>query len=450
MMQNKAARLFASKKFDLWDIYREKSIITLITFDNNKIDKISTGIDEGTGLRVIKNNKTLFGFTNSLEKEYELAKSFVEDSTEKEINFSFIKPDIIHSVKIPPENININEKINLLKKINDLARSEDNRIKQVTITYSEKIQDIEIINDMGIIINDKRTYTSLIIFIVGAADGKIETAHSVISGLCGYEIIDDKLIDKKVKDTVRIVVQLLETDKKIVGEMPVIISSEAGGTMIHEAVGHSLEADQVEKGLSIYTRDMVGKKVASDIVTVCDDPTLPNRRGSYSFDDEGVKAVKKVLIENGILRDFIYDRENAFKHKVKSNGGGRRESYRFRPIPRMSNTYIVSGKGNPEDLIKDTQKGLFVKKMGGGQVNTVTGEFIFDVKEGYMIENGKITYPVRDATLLGKGTDVLNSIDAVCSDIGFDVGTCGKDGQGVPVADGLPTIRISKFLIGSK
>lgn len=450
MTQNKAARLFSSTNLDLWDIYKEKSSITSITFDNGKVDKISFGIDEGTGIRVIRNSKTLFGFTNLPEKEYEIAKTFVDNSFEKEINFSITSSDVVHKVEQPPENVDINKKIDLLKKIDDMARSMDNSIKQVTLTYSEKNQNIEIINDTGYIINEKRTYTSLIIFIVGALSGKIETAHSVISGLCGYEIMDNNLIEKKVRSTVKLVLQLLATDKKINGEMPVVISSDAGGTMIHEAVGHSLEADQVEKNLSVYSRDMIGKKVASDIVTVYDDPTLPNKRGSYSFDDEGTKAVKKVLIENGILKDFIYDRENALKHKVKSNGGGRRESYRFRPIPRMSNTFIVSGSGNSDDLIKDTKNGLLVSKIGGGQVNTVTGEFIFDVKEGYMIEQGKITYPVRDATLLGKGSEVLSSIDAVCSDIGFEVGTCGKDGQGVPVSDGLPTIRISKFLVGSK
>ncbi len=450
MTQNRVAKLFSSKKLDLWEIYREKTNITSITFDNGKIDKISSGIDEGTGLRVINKGKTLFGFTNSIEKEYDIAKTFVTDNSEKDIKLTVVKPGIVHNVIESPEKIQLNKKIELLKKIDDIARSKDSRIKQVTATYSEKIQDIEIINDTGCIINEKRIYTSLIIFIVGVSNGKIETAHNVISGLCGYEIIDINTVEKKVNETTDLVLQLLETEKKITGEMPVVISSQAGGTMIHEAVGHSLEADQVEKELSIYKRGMIGKKVASSIVTVCDDPTLPNRRGSYSFDDEGTKAVKKILIENGVLRDFIYDRENAIKHKVMSNGGGRRESYRFRPIPRMSNTFIASGSGSAEDLIKDTKKGLFVKKMGGGQVNTVTGEFIFDVKEGYMIEGGKISYPVRDATLLGKGKDVLFSIDAVCSDIGFDVGTCGKDGQGVPVSDGLPTIRISKFLVGSK
>lgn len=450
MMQNRVAGLFSSQGFDLWDIYKEKSTIISITYDNKKIDKISTGIDEGTGLRALKNNKTLFAYTNSPEKEYEIAKTFVSNFNGKEINFSLITPEEIHPIKISPETVDINKKIDLLKKIDDRARAADDKIKQVTVTYSEKIQDIEIINDLGFYIKEKRIYTSLIIFIVGVNAGKIETAHSVISGLCGFEILDDKLIEKKVDDTVKLVLQLLSTEKKIMGEMPVVISSEAGGTMIHEAVGHSLEADQVEKKLSIYSKEMIGKKVASDVVSVIDDPTQPNKRGSYSFDDEGIKAVKKILIENGILKDFIYDRENALKHKVQSNGGGRRESYRFRPIPRMSNTYILSGKGNTDDLIKDTKKGLFVKKMGGGQVNTVTGEFIFDVKEGYIIEQGKITYPVRDATLLGKGAEVLSSIDAVCSDFGIDVGTCGKDGQGVPVSDGLPTLRIAKFLVGSK
>jgi len=262
-------------------------------------------------------------------------------------------------------------------------------------------------------------------------------------------VLDKDTVFSRAKDAAGLAVSMLDTDRKIAGQMPVILSSTAGGTMIHEAVGHSLEADLVQKDMSEY-KGRMGQKVSSPLITVIDDATLTNKRGSFSFDDEGTPAQKTVLIENGILKNFMYDRETAAKDNTQSTGNGRRESYRFRPIPRMRNTMIAPGTGSPEDLIKDTSEGIFVKRMGGGQVNTVTGEFIFEVKEGYLIENGKVTVPVRNATLMGKGADVINSIDAVCNDIGFDVGTCGKDGQGVPVSDAQPTLRIPRLLVGSK
>ena len=191
-------------------------------------------------------------------------------------------------------------------------------------------------------------------------------------------------------------------------------------------------------------------RVASELITVIDDATIPNRRGSFSFDDEGTPAQKTVLIDRGVLVNYMYDRETALRDNASPTGNGRRESYKFRPIPRMRNTMIAPGSGSAENLIKDTKRGIFVVRMGGGQVNTVTGEFVFEVKDGYMIENGIITAPVRGATLMGTGVQVLNSIDAVCSDIGFDSGTCGKDGQGVPVGDAQPTLRIPGILVGSK
>ncbi|MGD0566210.1 MAG: TldD/PmbA family protein, partial [Candidatus Goldiibacteriota bacterium] len=254
---------------------------------------------------------------------------------------------------------------------------------------------------------------------------------------------------KKALEAAGLAARLLDADKKLTGEMTAVISSSAGGTMIHEAVGHSLEADLVQKGLSQYAGKK-GVKVASDIITVIDDATIPGKRGSFSFDDEGTPSQKTILIDRGVLVNYMYDRETAEKDNALPTGNGRRESYKFRPIPRMRNTMIAPGAGSAESLIKDTKRGIFVIRMGGGQVNTVTGEFVFEVKEGYMIEAGKTAYPVRGATLMGTGVEVLNSIDAVCSDIGFDAGTCGKDSQGVPVGDAQPTLRIPKILVGSK
>jgi TldD protein len=233
------------------------------------------------------------------------------------------------------------------------------------------------------------------------------------------------------------------------GEMPVVIASSSGGTLIHEAVGHSLEADAVLEGTSPAYIGKVGQRVANEKLTVYDNPTVPGARGSFFFDDEGTPAEASRVIENGVLKDLLFDRMSARRAGRKSNGHGRRESYAHRPIPRMSNTYIAPGPDNPAEIINSFKQGLLVTKMGGGQVNPANGDFVFEVEEGFLVEDGKRKM-VRGVTLLGNGPAVLLSIDKVGSDHGWAIGTCGKEGQGVPVSDAMPTIHIPKLVIGGQ
>ncbi|HPI03747.1 MAG TPA: TldD/PmbA family protein [Candidatus Goldiibacteriota bacterium] len=449
-IDNSATGRMAGAGFDIWDIFLEKSESLSISFEDNRVDKVQSGSDEGIGLRGTKNGRTFYGFTNNISSAKSVADTITGAArANADFTYSELKPLILNPVKIMPDTVSAAVKTALLKEVNDIIRSNNPEIRQVNASYLEKIQDVEIINNNGVLVRDRRVYTSFIIFVIAARGGRIETAHAVISGHAGFEVLEKSAVISRAKDAAGLAVSMLDTDRKIAGEMPVVLSSTAGGTMIHEAVGHSLEADLVQKDMSEY-KGRMGQKVSSPLITVIDDATLTNKRGSFSFDDEGTPAQKTVLIENGILKNFMYDRETAAKDNTQSTGNGRRESYRFRPIPRMRNTMIAPGTGRPDALLKDTKSGIFVKRMGGGQVNTVTGEFIFEVKEGYLIENGEVTVPVRNATLMGKGVDVINSIDAVCDDIGFDVGTCGKDGQGVPVSDAQPTLRIPRLLVGSK
>jgi len=233
------------------------------------------------------------------------------------------------------------------------------------------------------------------------------------------------------------------------GTMPVIMSSEAGGTMVHEACGHGLEGDSVSKGLSVY-KDKKGQKVASDNVTVIDDATLPHYYGSHIYDDEGNKGQRNVLIENGVLKDYMYDIRSARRVGTSSTGNGRRENYCYAPQVRMTNTFIAAGKDDPKAIIADVKKGFFVKKMGGGQVNTISGDFVFEVSEGWLIENGELTVPVKNASLIGNGPKTLSSVYAVGNDLGFAIGTCGKGGQSAPVSDAQPTLGISELVVGGK
>jgi TldD protein len=447
--KKEAASHLSSSGFSIWDIYEESSAVTAVTYEDNRVEKYSSGVDYGIGVRGVKGQKTSYGYTNDPSNIKKIVSGIASGMPGKELSFMEPKPQNKNIIRLEPENVLPEKKAELLRAMNDAARSFSGHISQVTVNYSEKVQDIEILNDRLEYIKERRVYTGCTIMAVARREGRIETGYSVVTGHAGFEIFDGGIAVKKAVEAAGLAVRLLDADRKLAGEMTAVISSSAGGTMIHEAVGHSLEADLVQKGLSQYGGKK-GVKVASDIITVIDDATIPNRRGSFSFDDEGTPAQKTVLIDKGVLVNYMYDRETAARDNAKPTGNGRRESYKFRPIPRMRNTMIAPGAGSAESLIKDTKRGIFVVRMGGGQVNTVTGEFVFEVKEGYMIEDGKVTDPVRGATLMGTGVEVLNSIDAVCSDIGFDAGTCGKDGQGVPVGDAQPTLRIPRILVGSK
>lgn len=288
----------------------------------------------------------------------------------------------------------------------------------------------------------------MVIMVIASRKGILQTAAEVFGGLGGFDLMEESAVMTKAGQVARRAVQKLSAPHAPVGEMPVVIGAEAGGTMIHEAVGHSLEADAVQKGISPVYKGRINQAVASPLITVIDDPTIPRQRGSYAYDDEGIPGKKTVLIENGQLKTFLYDIASSRKDGIPSNAHGRRQSYRYRPIPRMSNTLIASGTDDPQEITGSITEGLYVKKMGGGQVNTATGDFVFEVEEGYHIQNGRAHELVRGANLLGNGPQVLTSIDRVGNDLGWGLGTCGKEGQGVPVSDAQPTLRIKKLLVG--
>lgn len=438
---------------DFADIYIERTQPTYIHLEDDKIEKVVSGIDHGAGIRVIFNSKTVYAYTNELSDNslLELANTVSAAVKGKhngaDIDLRKKNPTIDFRIAKRPDEVDTDKKVQLVKKANEIARKVDNRIKQVLVVYRDTLQNVTIGNTEGYITEDERIYTTAMIQVI-AIDGKIiQTGQEPIGGLIGFELFDENPIENVAETAAKRAVMMLKARPAPGGKMPVVLSADAGGTMIHEAIGHGLEADLAMQGLSVYSKK-TGEMVASPIITVIDDATMPNKRGSFRFDDEGVEAQKTVLVENGILKGYMYDRLWSMKEGVKSTGNGRRESYKYRPIPRMTNTLIAPGKSVPEDIIKSTSSGLFVKKMGGGQVNTVNGDFVFEVSEGYLLENGKIGEPVRGATLTGNGPEILKDIDIVGNDLGFSIGTCGKDGQGVPVADAQPTLRIKSLTVG--
>lgn len=437
------------------DIYIEDTANTSIVAEENRIEKIINGRDRGAGIRVIANLKTYYAYTNDLTEKGLLE---VAEVVAKGVKGGKEAGSIGHlkkekapgfDIKELPYKADLKDKVKLVNRANSTAWAFDRRIRQVRVMYGDGFRRLAVVNSLGDWVEEDRTALLMVCNAVSAEGDVIQTGYEPLGGIMGLEVFKDTPPEAIAETAARRAVMMLSARRAPGGRMPVILSSDAGGTMIHEAVGHGLEADLAYQNLSVYSGKL-GQKVASDLITVIDDATIPHKRGSFFFDDEGTPGEKTVLVENGVLKSYMCDRLNAMKSGARSTGNGRRESYHHRPIPRMTNTIIASGKDSPEAIVKSLDKGLFVKKMGGGQVNTVNGDFVFEVTEGYLIEKGKIGEPVRGATLTGNGPDILMKIDMVGTDLGFSIGTCGKDSQGVPVSDAQPTLRIPEITVGGE
>ena len=437
------------------EIFVENKKPTLIHLEDSKIEKVISGVDYGIGIRLIYDGRTAYAYSNDLSEESllnaasEVSKAASKKATDSIIDLKTKSPSVSFDIRLFPENVPVEKKISLVRKADNIARGYDSRIRQVSVIYNDFIQKVQIATTEGTIAEDERIHTLSVIQVVASDNGIVQTGYESIGGSLGFELFDEIDTEELSLKAAKRAIMMLTARRAPGRRMPVVISSEAGGTMIHEAIGHGLEADLVQQGLSIYSKKM-GQEIASSLVTVIDDSTIQKKRGSFRFDDEGMPSQHTVLLEKGILKSYMYDKLTAIKDGVLSTGNGRRQSYQYRPIPRMTNTFIAPGETPPEKIINSVDYGLFVKKMGGGQVNTITGDFVFDVQEGYLIKKGLVEEAVRGATLAGNGPEVLKSIDMVGSDLGFSIGTCGKDSQGVPVSDAMPTVRIPEIVVGGE
>jgi TldD protein len=452
-----AGRVLSTLNVDdtvLAEVYDEETHYTLIEMESGKIEKLEKALDSGVGLRVIRPWKTFFASTHNKDENHlvELAKELVrepENSSGKWSQGSIHLAQYPFAIEVSPGDVETQRKLDLVRHVESSARKLEKRIKQVKVVYRDSTRSIHIATGEGSRIQDDRTQVVMTLLVVGEEGGELQTAYEAIGGFTGFEFFSDRSVETFVRSVVERLSSLLGAMEAPRGTKTVVLGSEAGGTMIHEAVGHGLEADLAMEGLSCY-KGMLGKTMASPLISIVDDKTLPYKRGTYAFDDEGTPSENTLLVEKGVLKNYLFDRFHAMKYAMKSTGNGRRESFRYKPIPRMSNTLILPGTEDPEKIIASVDDGLFVRKMGGGQVDTVRGDFVFEIQEGYLIEKGKIGPMVRNATMMGNGPKVLNEIDMVGSDLGFGIGTCGKDGQGVPVADGQPTIRIPQIVVGGR
>jgi TldD protein len=352
-------------------------------------------------------------------------------------------------VKRDPGAVPLHEKVVLLERADAAARASDPRVAQVSARYRDTDRRILVANSEGLCAEDRYVYTTFLVSVMARNEQMVRNALKSAAGTRGFELFEDNPPEALAEEAARVACLQLTADPAPAGTFTVVLSSRAGGTMVHEACGHGLEGDFAHKGLSVYAGKL-GEKVASNLVTVVDDGTLPGRRGSFGIDDEGTPAQRTVLIENGILKGFLHSRRTAALLGQPRTGNGRRESYRHLPIPRMRNTIIAEGADDPESIVASVVDGIFVADMGGGEVDIVSGNFVFHCTEAYRIRDGRIAEPLRDVMLTGNGPDVLARIDRVGSDLGFQVGTCGKDGQGVPVADAQPTLRIPGIVVGGQ
>ncbi len=380
------------------DIFLEQKRTTSIHLEDKKVEKVSTGVDSGVGIRLIWEGKSSYAFCNDASEESltELAETLgkaVKGPSNPLFDLRKARPGTDLVIEKFPDTIPMAAKVDLVHRADRAARSSDSRIKQVSAHYRDFIQRVYIVTSEGIIAEDERVHTLSMVHVIASENGVIQTGHETAGGHIGFELFDSVSVEELSLKASRRALMMLRARRAPGGRMPVVISSDAGGTMIHEAIGHGLEADLAQYGLSVYSHQL-GREVASRLVTVIDDATLPHKRGSYRFDDEGTPSQRTVLVDRGILSSYMYDKFTAARDGVASTGNGRRESYRHRPLPRMSNTFIAPGDTTSDEVVKSTPEGLFVKRMGGGQVNTVTGDFVFEVQEGYMIDNGVIGEPV--------------------------------------------------------
>jgi TldD protein len=436
------------------EVYLEETIRTGIRVSDSTIESVQLGSDRGGGVRVINGWKTGYAFCDSWDTE-DLKRSAGIASrigspgkAAAEVRPSDLKASPARgttSYDLDPSEVLADAKVKVVETADRVAREYDPAIKQVRIDYRDEIRRMVVFNSEGVAVRQETPLVWLSIDLMAERGDRRAPGYVRRSSKSGFEYATEEFAREAAEEGARQAVVMLDASDAPSGEMPVVIAS-GGGVVFHEAVGHGLEADGVERGTSFYT-GLVGERVGSDLVTIVEDGSVPHLRGSFDYDDEGTPSRRNVLIEKGVLRGYMSDWLTANKLGIPLTGNGRRQSYMHYPLVRMTNTFILDGRSDPEEIISGTPKGLYALRLGGGEVDTTTGNFTFGVREAYLIENGKITSPVRGATLIGNGPEILKRIDMVGNDTTFWPGTCGK-GQWVPVSSGAPTLRIAGINVG--
>ncbi|CEG25702.1 TldD/PmbA family protein [Bacillus sp. B-jedd] len=438
---------------DFSEVFIEDRFTNNLTLQSGKIETALSGRDFGVGIRVFKGFQSVYAYTTDFEKEGLLkaanrAAQAIKGTPETRlVSFEQQSAGIIHPIRIMPQEVGKSRKAAVLNAAYEKTKNYHSSIAQVTARYMDEEQNVLIANSEGTFIEDKRVRSRLAIQAVAVRGNQMETGFYGPGAMRGFEFFENLNLDHYANEAARIAVTMLDAAPCPSGKFPVIIDNEFGGVIFHEACGHGLEATAVAKDNSVFA-NRIGERVAPEIVSYIDDGTIQNEWGSINIDDEGEKARKNVLIENGILKGYLIDKFNSRRMGMESTGSGRRESFRFAPTSRMTNTYIAPGKSTPEEIISNTERGLYAKYMGGGQVNTATGDYNFAIMEAYEVNNGKLGKPLKGATLIGNGPKTLQLVDMVGNNLGHGAGMCGSMSGSIPVNVGQPMIRVSEITVG--
>ena len=443
-------------KADFVEVYVEESRGSSMSFKDNRVETATAGTDFGIGIRLIYGSEVLYGFTSS-EEEKELldltealAKTRnIQKSTSAPITLSRSEVANRHKIHTFPATVKSNIKVDTLRKANDAARNHSSLIKQVSASITDSDKKILIANSEGLFKEDHRVRTRFTIGVTAEDKGELFTASETPGALKGFEFIEGIDVNDYAVNASKRALLMLNAGYITGGKMPVIMGNAFGGVIFHEACGHPLETEAIRKKASPFT-DKLNKKIGQSCLTAIDDGTIENAWGSINIDDEGMKAQKTTLIENGILKAFLADRVGAQEVGVERTGSGRRQNYQYSPVARMRNTYIAAGDSSLDDIFSSVEDGLYAKVMGGGSVNPATGEFNFSVQEAYEVKNGKVTRPVRGATLIGKGHEILPEISMVGNDLELAAGICGASSGSVPVTVGQPSLKVDQILVGGR
>lgn len=440
---------------DLAEVYLEDTESLRLVLDDHRLEQAVRGNDRGGGVRVFYGNTAAYAYTDDLSEDALIeaaraAAAAARGTAEARITVDLTQQahHIYGDIERPYHELGTVEKAAILRRMDEAARQVSPHIKQVMASYTETSRRVWIYNSDGVWAEDDREILEIAAQVTAQRNDVIQSSATGIGGQLGLEFFDAHDPVAKIKEAADSAVLMLDARPAPAGEMPVVITNGWGGVLFHEACGHCLEADFITKGASAYA-GLVGERVGPDFLSAIDDGTLPGRRGSMRFDDEGVPTNRTVLIENGILKEYMWDLTEARRVGRHSTGNGRRESYRHMPMPRMTNTFIDAGPHDPEEIIRSVKRGLFAKRMGGGQVEIGRGDYVFAVTEGWLIEDGKLTAPVRGATLVGNGPETLRQMDMIGHDLALDPGRgmCGKI-QSARVSVGQPTVRVPKLTVG--
>ena len=438
---------------DFAEVYAEQRRSRSIRLDDERIEELSSGLDRGAGIRVVRGRQTGYAYTNVLTKPALLdaakvaAAAMRGQSHTAAADLRTVVPTVVHPVRDDPLAADGPALADIVRRAEQAARGHDAAVRQVTIVYADTQQDVTIANSEGHRSDERRVRTRLVAQAVAVRDGVIQTGFEGPGDSVGHELFDEHPPEQVGRLAAERAVVMLDSVPAPAGEMAVVLGPGGGGVLFHEACGHGMEADIVAKEASVYAGRQ-GERLGTPLFSGVDDATVPGGWGSYGFDDEGTPAQRTVLFSEGVCTDYMTDRIRAAQLGVPVTGNGRRESYAHLPIPRMTNSFILPGPDDPEEIVRGVDRGLYCKSLGGGQVDTASGDFVFGITEAYLIEHGEVTRPVRGANLVGDGPTVIGRVDAVGTDFETRQGICGKEGQGVPVAFGTPTLLISRLTVG--